>query len=60
METDWGSTLLSRVDFREKRALSGDSLEKALWLGEMELQRLQTWLPTSKQMADGTDFDLKL
>lgn len=54
------SLVISFADFRDKRELSGEALQKALWLGEMELRRLETWIPTSKQMADGGDFDLKL
>ncbi|CAN8061867.1 unnamed protein product [Agarophyton chilense] len=52
--------LAIREDFREKRNITGKELEKALWLGHMELERLQKWLPTSKQMADGKDMDIKL
>jgi len=47
-------------DFRENRDLSGEKLDKALWLGQMELQRLQTWVPTSKDLSAGKDFDVKL
>lgn len=48
------------TDFREKRNLSGEELEKALWLGQMELKRLQAWVPTGKQMNEGKDMDVKL
>lgn len=51
---------LSVTDFRVKRDLSGEELEKAMWLGEMELKRLQAWVPTGKQMNDGKDMDVKL
>lgn len=49
-----------RKEFRDNRSLSGEALQKALWLGEMELKRLQTWVPTGKQMASGEDMHLKL
>lgn len=48
------------AEFREKRNLSGKELEKALWLGQMELKRLQAWVPTGKQMNEGKDMDMKL
>lgn len=47
-------------EFREKRNMSGKDLEKALWLGQMELKRLETWTSTGKQMAGGQDLDLNL
>lgn len=47
-------------EFREKRHLSGAPLEKALWLANMELQRLQKWVPTAQQVTSGRDIDIKL
>lgn len=49
-----------REEFRDNRAITGEALTKALWLAEMELKRLETWVPTSKQMQRGEDFDIKL
>ncbi|PXF49040.1 hypothetical protein BWQ96_01178 [Gracilariopsis chorda] len=49
-----------KEEFREKRSITGDELDKALWLANMELERLQKWIPTSKQMAQGKDMDIKL
>lgn len=54
------SDLVSETEFREKRHLTGESLEKALWLANMELQRLQKWVPAAKQVASGDDIDIKL
>lgn len=48
------------VDFREKKYLTGEPLEKALWLGQMELKRLETWVPTGKQVKGTGDIDIKL
>lgn len=49
-----------RDEFRANRALKGEPLTKALWLAEMELKRLETWMPTAKRMREGDDFDVKL
>lgn len=49
-----------REEFREKRTITGETLTKALWLAEMELKRLETWMPTAKQMRRGEDLDVKL
>lgn len=51
---------LTVLDFRDKRDLKGERLQQALWLGEMELKRLQAWEPTGKQMTEGKDLDVKL
>ena len=47
-------------EFRGKRLATGEELTKALWLAEMELKRLEAWIPTAKQMRRGEDFDVKL
>ncbi len=49
-----------RDEFRDNRSATGEALTKALWLAEMELKRLETWMPTAKQMRKGEDFDIKL
>ncbi len=50
-----------RAEFRENIHLEGEARTRALWLAEMELKRLQAWLPTAKRMRSGhTDFDVKL
>lgn len=60
----FGPCLLSRfnalLEFRDKRSTTGDAQERAVWLAEMELKRLETWMPTAKQMRRGEDFDVKL
>ena len=50
-----------QAEFRENIKLEGEALTRALWLAEMELKRMQTWLPTAKRMRSGSaDFDINL
>jgi hypothetical protein len=44
----------------DNRQLAGDALEKALWLGTMELQRLQAWIPAKKDIDGDGDIDVRL
>jgi hypothetical protein len=61
MLADWASSCTAFVEFREKRDVDGARLEDALWLATMELQRLNTWVPTKRDMDAGSDdFDVKL
>jgi hypothetical protein len=40
--------------------VSGEEQEAALWLAVMELQRLETWVPTKRGMDTSDDFEVKL
>jgi hypothetical protein len=44
----------------EKRDLSGEDLEQALWLGAMELKRLEAWVPAQQDVDADRDIGVKL
>lgn len=48
------------LEFREKKNVTGDEKVAALWLAVMELQRLETWVPTKRSMDASDDFEVKL
>lgn len=48
------------AEFREKKGVTGDAREAALWLAVMELQRLETWVPTKRGFDASDDFEVKL
>lgn len=54
-------TAAIREEYRANRTLSGEEATGALWLAEMELKRLQAWIPTSVSLRKGdSNFDVNL